>query len=409
MAEVAKTYGAGPTRVQYQNKDPRGYAEFMAQLAEHSTQGSANTMRGVQARRPSLWDLTDKMKTLDVPTLVMTGDEDDPCLEPGLLMKRLIPSAALVVFPNTGHALNIEEPDLFNRSLRRFLSPGRKRALAAPRPAREHRLDPGDVTDADRASRDAATTLGLTLPGDTTLYLLLPLHAAAFGVSLPEAGLLLAVNRLVRIAGYGWVVRGYERFGPRTACFVAALGAAGSTLGYATLSGGLGVDRRAASLGALLRRAQHRDAGACDRRIRPRGAAQRPGAGDHLGGADARAADRARRSPPISGRASSSRYWRGCPAAACRWRCDCRAGAAQTVRSARRRFGVPSPLDQWSFIQGLTLDGIFVVGLSLLASATARKARPLPPARRWRCVTSPRSCWGRQAGSAPSAGARRGR
>src|SRR6185312_1276699 len=91
--------------------------------------------------------------------------------------------------------------------------------------------------EADRSSRNAAITLGLTLPGDTTLYLLLPLHAAAFGVSLPEAGLLLAVNRLVRIAGYGWVVRGYERFGPRTACFVAALGAAGSTLGYATLSG----------------------------------------------------------------------------------------------------------------------------------------------------------------------------
>jgi len=116
MAAVAKTYGAGPTRVQYENKDPRGYAEFMAQLAEHSTLGAANTMRGVQARRPSLWDLVDEMKRLDVPTLVATGDEDDPCLEPGLLMKRMIRSAALVVFPNTGHALNIEEPELFNRA-----------------------------------------------------------------------------------------------------------------------------------------------------------------------------------------------------------------------------------------------------------------------------------------------------
>jgi pimeloyl-ACP methyl ester carboxylesterase len=115
MPEVAKTYGAGPTRVQLANKDPRGYAEFMAQLAEHSTLGAANTMRGVQARRPSLWDLTEQMKTLDVPTLVATGDEDDPCLEPGLLMKRHIKSAALVVLPNTGHALNLEEPDLFNR------------------------------------------------------------------------------------------------------------------------------------------------------------------------------------------------------------------------------------------------------------------------------------------------------
>jgi pimeloyl-ACP methyl ester carboxylesterase len=120
MAEIAKTYGAGPTRVQLQNKDPRGYAEFMAQLAEHSTPGAANTMRGVQGRRPSLWDLVDEMKRLDVPTLVATGDEDDPCLEPGLLMKRTIRSAALVVFPNTGHALNLEEPDLFNRACDEF-------------------------------------------------------------------------------------------------------------------------------------------------------------------------------------------------------------------------------------------------------------------------------------------------
>jgi pimeloyl-ACP methyl ester carboxylesterase len=120
MAEVAKTYGAGPTRVQYQNKDPRGYAEFMKQLSEHSTLGAANTMRGVQGRRPSLWELVDRMKKLEVPTLVATGDEDEPCLEPGLLMKRAIPTAALIVFPNTGHALNIEEPDLFNRVLADF-------------------------------------------------------------------------------------------------------------------------------------------------------------------------------------------------------------------------------------------------------------------------------------------------
>ena len=115
MASASERYARGPTRVQFQNKDPRGWAEFAAQLAEHSTPGSAKTMQGVQARRPSLWDLVNEMKRLEVPTLVATGDEDDPCLEPGLLMKRTIPSAALVVLPNTGHALNLEEPDLFNR------------------------------------------------------------------------------------------------------------------------------------------------------------------------------------------------------------------------------------------------------------------------------------------------------
>src|SRR5271169_5455478 len=120
MSLAAKTYSQGPSRVQFQNKDPRGWNEFAVNLAGHSTTGSAVTMRGVQAQRPSLWDLTEEMSRLEVPTLVMTGDEDHPCLEPGILMKRTIPAAALEVFPNTGHALNLEEPDLFNRSLDEF-------------------------------------------------------------------------------------------------------------------------------------------------------------------------------------------------------------------------------------------------------------------------------------------------
>jgi pimeloyl-ACP methyl ester carboxylesterase len=120
MAKAANGYALGPTRVQFQNKDPRGWAEFAAQLAEHSTEGAALTMRGVQKRRPSLFDLVDKMKTISVPTLVMTGDEDWPCLEPGLLMKRTIPSAALVVMPNCGHTINLEEPAAFNAHLAEF-------------------------------------------------------------------------------------------------------------------------------------------------------------------------------------------------------------------------------------------------------------------------------------------------
>ena len=120
MGEASKVYSQGPSRVQFQNKDPRGWAEFAAHLAEHSTLGSALTMRGVQARRTSLWDLTDRMARLDAPTLIMTGDEDHPCLEPGILMKRTIPSSGLVVFPNTGHAVNLEEPDLFNRTCADF-------------------------------------------------------------------------------------------------------------------------------------------------------------------------------------------------------------------------------------------------------------------------------------------------
>jgi len=120
MAEAALGYALGPTRVQFQNKDPRGWQEFVALLKEHSAVGSAATLRGVQKRRPSLFELVDKMKALTVPTLVITGDEDWPCLEPALLLKRTVPTAALIVMPNAGHAINLEEPAAFNQHLADF-------------------------------------------------------------------------------------------------------------------------------------------------------------------------------------------------------------------------------------------------------------------------------------------------
>jgi pimeloyl-ACP methyl ester carboxylesterase len=120
MAKVAEGYALGPTRVQFQNKDPRGWREFTSQLSEHSTTGAARTMRGVQARRPSLFDLVDKMTAMTVPTLIITGDEDWPCLEPALLMKRSIATSALVVMPNAGHAINLEDPACFNQHIADF-------------------------------------------------------------------------------------------------------------------------------------------------------------------------------------------------------------------------------------------------------------------------------------------------
>ena len=121
MAKFAEKYAYGPTRVQFENKDPRGFAQFKKQLAEHSALGSANTQLGVQGQRPSLYDLVDGMRAMTVPTLVLTGDEDWPCLAPSVLMKREIPSAALAVMPNCGHTINLEDPDQFNRIVGDFI------------------------------------------------------------------------------------------------------------------------------------------------------------------------------------------------------------------------------------------------------------------------------------------------
>ena len=121
-AKVAERYAIGPARVQFQNKNPRGWAEFAAALAAHSSLGSALTMRGVQAARPSLYELTAELMQVRIPVLVLVGDEDEGCLEPALMLKRTIPTSGLVVLPRTGHTANLEEPDVFNQAVDKFLT-----------------------------------------------------------------------------------------------------------------------------------------------------------------------------------------------------------------------------------------------------------------------------------------------
>ena len=120
--EAIKTYQIGPSSVQFQKKDPRGFAHFCAEFARHSALGSANTLRGVQARRPTIYSLERGLAKLKVPLHIITGDEDNNCLEPGVFIKRVCPSAWLTVVPATGHAVNLEDPDFFNRITAEFLA-----------------------------------------------------------------------------------------------------------------------------------------------------------------------------------------------------------------------------------------------------------------------------------------------
>jgi pimeloyl-ACP methyl ester carboxylesterase len=142
MPAFAEKYAYGPTRVQFENRDPRGFAEFKRMLAEHSNLGSANTQLGVQRERPSLYDLAEEMKRLTLPALILSGDEDWPCLQPGILMKRHIASAAFVVMANCGHTINLEAPDEFNRILADFLA----QVDAGRWPARDPRAFSDSIT-----------------------------------------------------------------------------------------------------------------------------------------------------------------------------------------------------------------------------------------------------------------------
>ena len=121
-AAMAKMYANGAYRQQFKIKDPSGWAEFRDTLAEHSAKGSALTMRGVQKQRPSLYDLENDLQNVKIPTLIISGDEDDWCLEPSLYLKRTIPASGLWVVPKTGHTINLEEPGAFNMQLAEFFA-----------------------------------------------------------------------------------------------------------------------------------------------------------------------------------------------------------------------------------------------------------------------------------------------
>jgi len=121
-AAVAESYAVGPARVQLQNKNPEAWSEFKRALAQHDAKGAANTMRGVQASRPSIYEMQERLRAVRTPVLILAGDEEEGSLEPSLMLKRAIPTAALAIVPRTGHTLNLEEPELFNAMVERFVT-----------------------------------------------------------------------------------------------------------------------------------------------------------------------------------------------------------------------------------------------------------------------------------------------
>ena len=110
------------TRASFKAKDPRGFAEFARQAGEHDAQACAHLAREVMSKRKTVGELEGPLRALRVPTLIMVGDQDTPCVEPSLMMRALIPHAGLVVFPACGHTPNIEEPGLFNIHVAEFLA-----------------------------------------------------------------------------------------------------------------------------------------------------------------------------------------------------------------------------------------------------------------------------------------------
>ncbi|MGH7056244.1 MAG: MFS transporter [Stellaceae bacterium] len=224
----------------------------------------------------------------------------------------------------------------------------------------------------DGAWRAASLVLALGQPGDTLLYLLLPLYHQSFGVSLAGAGLLLAANRIIRIIAYRRVGRFYSRYGPRAACLGAAVGAVMATFDYAALSGlwALLVGRLVWGLSfAALNIATQalstaEPAQAARRSGRSRAIiASGPMLGLLSGAVIAQAAGPRAAFLMLTGVAVLA-----VPLAA---RLPAQEATTVPRRAGELRLTLPSRLEGWSFVQGVSLEGLFVVGLSLLAARAA--------------------------------------
>lgn len=203
----------------------------------------------------------------------------------------------------------------------------------------------------------------MALPADVALYLLLPMYAAQFGISLAEAGLLLAANRLVRIAGYGWVARFYARYGDRPTCTLAVVAAAGCALGYATLSGFWALLPLRLAWGlcfAALNLATQALATA-----EPVGAARRSGRSRSVIAVGPMLA------LPLAAWLAHAHgprlvFFGFAIVALAALLVTVRLPAQTHPVAAPRRWKLPDSLDSWSFLEGLTLDGLFIFGLSYL-------------------------------------------
>jgi pimeloyl-ACP methyl ester carboxylesterase len=117
IADSAAKYARFPMRHTFEAKDPKGFAAFQEILAGLSPEGAALTMLNLQRNRPTLRDMEADLKSFAPPLLVLVGDEDHPCLDGSLFLKRTAPTAALQMVPRAGHTITMEEPEIVNAAL----------------------------------------------------------------------------------------------------------------------------------------------------------------------------------------------------------------------------------------------------------------------------------------------------
>ena len=126
MAQLKENFTTSPARVKLKDKNPAEYAKFLREIEGFSIEGLANTVRGVQKRRPPLYAHKERIAAMTIPALIVLGGDDQGCAKPSRFLAETLPGARLEVLPNTGHGVNLEEPQRVNRLIEDFIAAAEK-------------------------------------------------------------------------------------------------------------------------------------------------------------------------------------------------------------------------------------------------------------------------------------------
>ena len=97
----------------------RSLSSERAMSSHRSADGLVRAGRGMLTQRDAR--VINSLPEIKVPALVIVGANDAPFLNAADYMATKIPNATKVVIQNAGHAVNIDQPDLFNNAVLRFL------------------------------------------------------------------------------------------------------------------------------------------------------------------------------------------------------------------------------------------------------------------------------------------------
>jgi 2-succinyl-6-hydroxy-2,4-cyclohexadiene-1-carboxylate synthase len=86
-----------------------GRARLRAQRLANNPKGLANSLRGAGAGADA--PITDRLRNISAPTLVIAGELDPQYIEHGRRLVAAIPDARLEIIPGAGHAIHLERSD----------------------------------------------------------------------------------------------------------------------------------------------------------------------------------------------------------------------------------------------------------------------------------------------------------